>query len=111
MIAFNTFLVTLGGTAAIAAGVFILLVVTETVPPEVLPGGVFDLELGAMADETGAALWTFAGIALALIAAGMAVLALGVPAFDPRRYSRHVDTQFGGRGHGAALSGKRKRTG
>ena len=75
MIAFNTFLVTLGGTAAIAAGVFILLVVTETVPSEVIPGGVFDSELGAMAEETGAALWTYAGVALALIAAGMAVLA------------------------------------
>ena len=76
MNAFNAFLAILGGTAAIAAGLFILLVVTETVSSGLVPGSVFDSELAAMADETGAALWTYAGIVLALIAAGLVALVL-----------------------------------
>ena len=76
MNAFNAFLATLGGAAAIAAGIFTLLVVTKTVSSSLIPGSVFDSELAAMTDETGAALWTYVGIAVALIAAGLAVLTL-----------------------------------
>ena len=62
--------------AAIAAGAFILLVVTETVPADVIPGGALSSELTTLASETGAALWTYIGIAIALVAAGAIVLAL-----------------------------------
>ena len=71
----NAFLVALGGTVAIAAGILILLIATETVSSGLIPGDVFDSELAAITGETGAELWKYVGIALALIGVGMAVLA------------------------------------
>ena len=65
----NAFLVALGGTVAIAAGILILLIATETVSSGLIPGDVFD-------SEAGAELWEYVGIASALIVAGMAILAL-----------------------------------
>jgi hypothetical protein len=67
MNAFNAFLATLGGVAAIAAGIFILLVVTKTVSSGLIPGDVFDSELAAITGETGAELRKYVWRLLALV--------------------------------------------
>ena len=66
----------MSGLAVIAVGAFILLVATDTVPPEVLPGDILGAELTTMAGESGAALWTYIGVAIALIVAGVIVFGL-----------------------------------
>ena len=73
---FNGFLVTMGSLAGIAGGVLILLVVTETVSPQVFPSDILRQQFASMAAHTGAALWRDVGIAAALIAAGLFVLFL-----------------------------------
>jgi hypothetical protein len=63
----NAFLVALGGTVAIAAGILILLIATETVSSGLIPGDVFDSELAAITGETGAELRKYVWRLLALV--------------------------------------------
>ena len=76
MNAFNGLLVTVVSVAGIVVGVFILLIITETVSPQALPGEVFSQPLATMAAQTGGAMWGDVGIGAGLIAAGLLVLVL-----------------------------------
>ena len=73
---FNGFVVGLVGLLAIVAGVFILLVVTETISVSDVPWDAFDQQLTVMASETGASWWADVGIAIGLIVGGVVLLAL-----------------------------------
>ncbi len=72
MNAFNGLLAAVISLAAIAAGVLILLIVTDTVSPQHFPGD-FPARIAA---HTGGALWRDVGVAVGLIAAGLLVLVL-----------------------------------
>ncbi len=73
---FNGLIVTLGALVSIAAGVLILLVITESVSPQVVPIDVVRQQLAGMADHVGGAFWRDVGIAVGFIAIGLLVLAL-----------------------------------
>ena len=74
MNAFNRLLVAVVSLAAVAAGVLILLIVTDAVSAQPFPGDFTD----SIAEHTGGALWRDVGIAIGLIAAGLLVLVLEV---------------------------------
>ena len=76
MNAFNGFVVGLVGLLAIVAGVFILLVGTETISVADVPGEAFDQQLAVMASKTGASWWADMGIAIGLIVSGVVLLTL-----------------------------------
>lgn len=76
MNAFNGFLATVVSLSSIAAGGLILLIVTETVSPQIVPGVVFRQQLAGMVEHTGALLWRDVGIAVGLIIVGLFVLLL-----------------------------------
>ena len=76
MNAFNGFVVGLVGLLMIVAGVFILLVGTETISVADVPGEAFDQQLAVMASKTGASWWADMGIAIGLIVSGVVLLTL-----------------------------------
>ena len=70
----NGLLVTLGSLVLVAAGIMMVLIASEVVSPNVIPGGAFDSELANIASATGSGLWGYVGAAIALIAVGILVL-------------------------------------
>ena len=76
MNAFNALFVSLVGTAFIAAGVFILLIVTGVLAPAVVPFSIFDTQAAAMAAKTGVDILVDIGVAAILIVVGAILLGL-----------------------------------
>ena len=74
----NGLLATLAALASIAVGVAVLLVISDTLPPQAVPVPILSQQLAAVAEHTGGQWWRDAGIAIGLIAAGVIVLALEV---------------------------------
>ena len=70
----NGLLATLGSLVLVAAGIMMVLIASEAVSPNVIPGGAFDSELADVASATGAGMWGYVGAAIALIAIGILVL-------------------------------------
>ena len=73
---FNGLLVTLGALASVAVGVLMLLVITDTLDPQAVPGSPLRQQLISMAQDAGGAWWRDVGIAVGFIAVGLVVLAL-----------------------------------
>ena len=73
---FNGLLVTLGALASVAVGVLMLLVITDTLDPQAIPGSPLRQQLAGMAQDAGGAWWRDVGIAVGFIVVGLVVLAL-----------------------------------
>ena len=70
----NGLLATIGSLVLVAAGIMMVLIASEAISPNVIPGGAFDSELADVASATGSGLWTYVGAAIVLIAVGTLVL-------------------------------------
>ncbi len=73
---FNGVLVAIGALASVAVGVLILLLATETIPVETLPGAALRQQFAGVAEHSGGAFWQDVGIAIGFIAIGLIILAL-----------------------------------
>ena len=82
---FNSLIVGLVGLAIVAAGLFILLIVTGILAATAVPFTLFDAQAVAMASNTGVAVLNDIGIAAGLIVLGLLLLMLQL-----RRLSRTV---------------------
>ncbi len=74
----NRVLVSLGALVSVAAGVYILLLISGTVGPGDFSGEFFVPQIERIAADTGADLWTDVGIAVAFVAAGIAMLTVQI---------------------------------
>lgn len=70
----NRLVVSIGALALIAAGVYILLLISGTLAPGDINGEYFVPQIERIAADTGADLWADVGIAIGFIAVGVAVL-------------------------------------
>ena len=76
MNAFNALFVSLVGLALVAAGVFILLIITGILAATAVPFTTFDAQASAIAAKKGAGLLVDIGIAAGLVLAGIILLGL-----------------------------------
>ena len=76
MNAFNALFVSLVALAVIAAGVFILLIVTGILAATVVPFTIFDAQASAMAAKKGPGVLTDVGIASGLVIVGLLLIGL-----------------------------------
>ena len=93
----NRFIVSLGALFLVAAGVYILLLVSDTLGPEDVPLGPGDIKeqylvthVERIASDTGADFWADVGIALGFIAVGAAILILQFASLGRGRDGRMV---------------------
>ncbi len=93
----NRIVVSLGALVLVAAGVYILLLVSNTVGPEEIPLGQGEIreqylvtQIERIAVDTGADFWADVGIALGFIAAGAAILILQLVSLGRGRDGRMV---------------------
>lgn len=70
----NRLVVSIGAMALIAAGVYILLLISGTLAPGDINGEYFVPQIERIAADTGADLWADVGIAIGFIAVGLVVL-------------------------------------
>lgn len=70
----NRILVSLGALGLVLAGVYILLLISDTVRPGEFNGDFFVPQIERIATDTGANLWTDVGIAVVFMVAGIALL-------------------------------------
>ena len=76
MNAFNALFVSLAGLALVAAGIFILLILTGILAATAVPFSAFDAQAVAMAAKKGAGVLVDIGIAASLVLAGIILLGL-----------------------------------
>ena len=91
----NRLIVSVGALFVIAAGVFILLLISSVIGPEDFPLGPGDMQeqylvtqIERIAADTGADFWVDVGIALGFIAVGGAILILQFATLGRRRDGR-----------------------